>query len=279
MSSSSTRVLIWGKTYPELSSRYKETVCTGGCTEDGRPVRLYPVPLRYLPEVERYRLYSWAEIPLGKSKDDSRPESYRLLRPDIEVVDHVPTDGGWAARRDVIFRDMSWHYECLNDLKARQKIDGASMGFIPVGAVDWVKLEARSVEDRAHHAAKYQQLLENAQQRDLFKVDLETVKLLTFQPYRVRVGWRCRRLDGPNACPGHTAGVLDWGLGELGRRQGWDKALQKMESLSNLDEHELAFFCGNFKAYPNQFGIVGVWYPKRKHVARHEAVQAQCSLF
>src|SRR5689334_7137004 len=42
------QVLIWGKTYPELSRRYSETVCTAGLRQDGTPIRLYPVPLRYL---------------------------------------------------------------------------------------------------------------------------------------------------------------------------------------------------------------------------------------
>jgi len=31
------RVLIWGKTYPELSKRYTETVCTPGVREDEDP--------------------------------------------------------------------------------------------------------------------------------------------------------------------------------------------------------------------------------------------------
>jgi hypothetical protein len=43
-----TKVLIFGKTYPELSTKYVETVCTGGLLESGQPIRLYPVPLRYL---------------------------------------------------------------------------------------------------------------------------------------------------------------------------------------------------------------------------------------
>ena len=34
------KILIWGKTYPELSTKDLETVCTGGVTEDGRPIRL-----------------------------------------------------------------------------------------------------------------------------------------------------------------------------------------------------------------------------------------------
>jgi hypothetical protein len=53
------RVLIWGKTYPELSTHYRETVCTGGVREDGSPIRLYPVPLRYLDTEKRYELYDW----------------------------------------------------------------------------------------------------------------------------------------------------------------------------------------------------------------------------
>ena len=273
------RVLIWGKTYPELSSRYRETVCTGGCFEDGRPVRLYPIPLRYLPEVQRYSLYSWVDAPLVDSSQDRRPESYRLARPQIDVLDRVPTDKGWIARREIIFKDRSWHYECLRDLEARQQADKSSMGFVPVGSVDKVWLEKRSDDDRDSHEAKYRRLLAQARQQDLFTVDQQTVRFLEFQPWRVRVAWHCRRLDGPDACPGHTAAVLDWGLGELGRREGWDKARDKMEALGDLGEYDLAFFCGNFKAYPNRFGVVGVWYPKRRDTARWEAAQAQGSLF
>jgi hypothetical protein len=67
MAGKATRVLIWGKTYPELSNQHRETVCTGGCTEDGRPIRIYPVPLRYLPEMTRYSLYHWIEAPLERN--------------------------------------------------------------------------------------------------------------------------------------------------------------------------------------------------------------------
>src|SRR5262249_4696351 len=41
------RILIWGKTRPELSRTYRETVCTGGILADNRRlIRLYPIPLR-----------------------------------------------------------------------------------------------------------------------------------------------------------------------------------------------------------------------------------------
>ena len=55
------RFLIWGKTAPELSSKYFETVCTGAVLEDGVPIRLYPIPFRYLDDGERFKKYQdWA---------------------------------------------------------------------------------------------------------------------------------------------------------------------------------------------------------------------------
>ena len=40
------RVLIIVKTYPTLSRKYGETVCTAGLREDGSWMRIYPVPFR-----------------------------------------------------------------------------------------------------------------------------------------------------------------------------------------------------------------------------------------
>ncbi len=41
-----TKVLITVKTYPTLSAKYDELVCTAGFREDGTWIRLYPVPFR-----------------------------------------------------------------------------------------------------------------------------------------------------------------------------------------------------------------------------------------
>jgi hypothetical protein len=47
------RVLITVKTYPTLSRKYGETVCTAGVRPDGSWVRIYPVPFRRLEEAEQ----------------------------------------------------------------------------------------------------------------------------------------------------------------------------------------------------------------------------------
>ena len=44
------RILVTVKTYPTLSRKYGETVCTAGVREDGTWVRMYPVPFRRMDE-------------------------------------------------------------------------------------------------------------------------------------------------------------------------------------------------------------------------------------
>lgn len=72
------RFLVTAKTYPLPSARYLETVCTAGIRADGRWIRLYPVPFRYLPRRQQYRLYDWVELDAEKRppEKDPRPESY-----------------------------------------------------------------------------------------------------------------------------------------------------------------------------------------------------------
>jgi hypothetical protein len=249
------RILIWGKTYPELSSRHRETVCTGGCTEDGRPIRLYPVGLRYLAQERQYQLYNWVEVPVRRNTSDPRPESYKVIADRVKIVGKVDTAEGWEARRAVVFADTSWHYDCLQDLKARQRSAYHSLGLVRVGAIQDVWLENRPVSERLKHEKKLRALQERI---DLFGVEQRS---LEFIPFRVHVRWRCMRQTGPGACPGHTASVLDWGLLELGRREGADKALQKMASLTDLGRYDLRLFMGNFFRRQHIFGIIGLWYP------------------
>jgi hypothetical protein len=69
-----TKILIWERP-TELSSRHVETVCTGGCLEDGRPNRLYPVDLCYLERHKQYSLYDWIEVPIAKYSGGLQPIS------------------------------------------------------------------------------------------------------------------------------------------------------------------------------------------------------------
>ena len=61
------RVFITVKTYPTLSVKYDELVCTAGITEKGNWVRIYPVPFRRLQWEKQYKKYQWIEIEVYRS--------------------------------------------------------------------------------------------------------------------------------------------------------------------------------------------------------------------
>src|SRR5436190_17633006 len=84
------RILITVKTYPTLSRKYGETVCTAGVREDGSWVRLYPVPFRRLDEEQQYAKFDWVECRVGRNTSDPRPETFRPLDfEELRPVAHI----------------------------------------------------------------------------------------------------------------------------------------------------------------------------------------------
>lgn len=259
MSFDPLRVVIFGKTYPELSTRHTETVCTGALRADtGAPVRLYPVPLRYLDTGANYQLYDEIVVPVKKSSSDPRPESFKVDAPRIERVGHLDTTRHWELRRELVFRDPSWHFANMASLKAANRRSGLSMGVIQPGAIEGVKLQRKPPEEYEAHQRK------SADLRTLKEMDLfdPTYKDLEYLPYHVRLFWRCALPCTTCKRRPHGMKVLDWGLLELARRKGWDKAVQKLEDISTLAAYDFRLFLGTFRLHPRNFGIIGLWYPK-----------------
>ena len=253
------RVLIWGKTYPELSSRYVETVCTGALREDGTPVRLYPVPLRYLATGKQYALYDWIEVPAQKSTSDPRPESLKVVSEKIDCVGHIGTENGtWRSRQQIVFRNPSWHFASMAALKAAEAATKRSMGLVTPGDIVDVRLARKPDGAARKYSAR---MTEIQSQRDVFRPEY---KELEYLPFDVKLTWHCLGPCAGCARKPHDMKVLDWGLLELGRRQGWEKARDKLSEISNLDTHDFRLFMGNFRLHPKNFGVIGLWYPKKR---------------
>ena len=80
-------ILIIVKTYPEISTKYTETVCTGGILAESKQlVRLYPVRYRYLEGRNRFEKYQWISAKVTKARSDQRPESYNIVEDSIKLV-------------------------------------------------------------------------------------------------------------------------------------------------------------------------------------------------
>lgn len=258
MSYQMLRVLIWGKTYPELSNRYTETVCTGGVREDGTPIRLYPVPLRYLDGGKQYQLYDWIDVPAQKSRSDPRPESFRVVSDHITRVGRLQADGaGWRMRRDVIFRNPSWHFGSVAELKRAEHAAHRSMGLVAPKQIVDVQLVRKSAGAHIEYDEKMSRIQAQA---DMFRPEYKELRFLDFD---IQLRWRCIEPCPECSRRPHHMKVLDWGLLELGRRVGWEKARAKLEEIANLQTHDFRLFLGNFRLHPKNFGIIGLWYPKR----------------
>src|SRR5262249_43223279 len=99
------RVLITVKTYPTLSKKYGETVCTAGLRPDGTWARMYPVPCRRLDEGEQYRKFDWLDCQLIRNTADPRPESFRpVQQSELKAVDHIGTAHRWRERRRIVLQ-------------------------------------------------------------------------------------------------------------------------------------------------------------------------------
>ncbi len=50
-------VLVIVKVYPSPSIKYGEVVCTAGITNEGKFIRLYPIPYRDLPDEQQFKKF------------------------------------------------------------------------------------------------------------------------------------------------------------------------------------------------------------------------------
>jgi hypothetical protein len=258
------KILIWGKTYPELSKKHIETVCTAGVLESGKPVRLYPITYRYLND-EQYKLYQWITAGIQKNPSDTRPESYKIDSDSITVGEMLPTTKDeWGKRAEFMFKDEHWQFETVDALQDAQRKDRTSIGIVTPKEITKVEIVNRSEEDALSFEQKFEDLkrtleAQRAQIQMFGDAIPQEMKKLEFLRSRVVVSWLCKS----NTCTGHNMQVLDWGLCELQRRNGNDAALSRMKELCRIDTYNLRFFLGNLFQYPTRFMIVGFWYPKR----------------
>ncbi len=267
-----TKVLITVKTYPNISSKYDELVCTAGFLEDGSMIRIFPIPFRKLDYDKQYAKYQWIELDLEKYTGDFRPESYtptdRLFQ-NITPLEKLGTDNNWQERKDIVFK--KGYYTNLTTLinEAKDPSNGKSLAvFKPTKILDFV---IESVSDE-YDERKIEKILNQRAQLSLFETykdnceDLfEIVKKL---PYKF--SYKFEDIEGREA----TLMIEDWEIGQLYwnclKTYGNEEvALQKVEQKYRddfINNKDLYFFMGTTQRWhnvsPNPFLIIGVFYPK-----------------
>jgi hypothetical protein len=258
-------IYILVKTYPTISEKYSELVCTAGVLEDGSWIRLYPVPFRKLDIDQKYPKYAWIEIEAVRNTNDFRPETYR---PDLSTisVESKPPEADWDERRRIIFKNKKIHAN-LQELINKAKSDGTSLAvFKPAKVLDFV---VESVE-RDWDSDKLAILKALSQQQNLFQTPEEIVeefKVVPKVPYRF--SYKFEDDSGKQS----TMMIEDWEIGMLyfnclKRANGDERtAIAKVREkyFNTFITKDLHFFLGTTKQFhniaPNPFIIVGVFYP------------------
>ncbi len=222
------RALIIGRASPEPSKTHIETVCTGGITEEGEVLRLYPIPLRYLESSSRYKMWTWAKFDVQKNPSDKRKESYKVRDGSIEVLGEI-TDKAeqFSFLEKAIFPDRE-------TLDRRYHEDWTSIGIVEIELVKFYA--AQTTKEDWRKSKPY------TQQGHLY-VQQKPLEQLSFE---MRLKFRCK--SNPD-CKGHESGLIGWEYMEAFRQfrkrygspeAAWDQMQNKVKSLF-ADQRKRAF--------------------------------------
>jgi len=264
-----TKVLITVKTYPAISSKYEELVCTAGFREDGTWIRIYPIQFRKRSYDEQYRKYDWIELDLIRNDSDFRPESYRPYSYDseIKIIEHLDTEQNWAERKKYVLQKV---YHNLTTLiaEAHDKTVCTSLAvFKPKRILDFT---IESV-DREWNKEKIAKLDAEQKQGNLFKQPENPFDVVRKLPYKFSYVFEDE--SGRKSC----LMIEDWEIGQLYwnclvRYEGDESKACSDVRKKYFDDFaktkDLYLFLGTSQLHhyrsKNPFMIIGTFHPKRE---------------
>ncbi len=240
------RILITVRTYPTVSTKYTETVCTGGINDRHEWRRLYPVSLRFLEDEKQYQTFDIVSVGL-RGNPDGRPESRRPDLATLKVVGHLDTTRQWRARREWIIPTA---VGSMRELVA----SGRTLAPVLVREV----LDFIAKPDDPEWTPKQKEVL---RQMGLFEGPTPLEKL----PFDFRLRWRDD--EGEE----HDSKFIAWEVGQTWRK--WrnrypnpiatmrDKWMTKVFG----PDRDVWFFMGNFAEHRHVFGVCGAFAPPKEN--------------
>src|SRR3989344_1497836 len=258
------KILIVAKTYPNLSSKYDETVCVAGLKENGEWIRIFPIRYRKLPYSQQFRKFDIIEADIDKINDKYiRKESHKVKDETIKIIGglSVSTDklskkealDNWKKRREIMLKSIN---SSIEELENERDINNKSIGIIkPFKILDFYKKKIEDCRD-------WEKDLINGTQKTLFgdyKSPLDKI------PYWIGYNFIC---NGKN-CKGHDMMCEDWETMQLFRRMrekynddevAFSKVKEKY--LEWIKDRDLYFVVGTESRW-NKFLIISLFYPPK----------------
>jgi hypothetical protein len=269
------RILITVKTYPAISRKYGELVCTAGLREDGSWIRIYPIPFRRLEYGDQYKKYQWITAPIERNTSDFRPESYKVLKIEqLQLHEVIDTANNWELRKRYCLKNVRTSITRLIEEAKDPALHTSLATYKPRELIDFV------VEpiDPTRRIEKIKQGELKKQQGNLFARldsearldDPEWYRPAQVIPYR----FSYRFVDEEGA--ERKLMIEDWEVYELyrnclKREPDEQAALAKVRQKywNEFKEKDLYFFLGTTLEFHrrkarNPFIIIGIFYPKKE---------------
>ncbi len=263
------KILILVKTYPNISKKYFEIVCTAGINEKGEWRRVYPIPFRNLKEVEKYKKYQWLEVDIERNYSVPRPESYKLINQKIKIITEKPieTKNNWEKRKKILFKNhKTTIYSSLEEVITKAKANELSLCFFKPKKITKFSYE----ETDRNWNKKILKALENEkQQLELFPEIKKDIRILKKLPYKFYYSFTDKNnLEARLMIEDWEIGQLYWNC--LRRSNSEQKVLEDVRKKYEeefLSKHDITLFLGTTRKYhnwsKNPFLIIGVFYPKK----------------
>jgi len=246
------KVLITVKTYPTPAKKGIEVSCTAGITDDGKWIRLFPIPFRLLGGGSQFKKYQWLEIAVTKASD-YRPESYHLDIDSIKALGQpLPTSSGWQERKAIVMPLLS---PSLCYLVQNRKETGATLGMFKPKQISEFVIEK---EESPNWTEEELAILSQAS-----FLDRKPFKILEKIPYKFIYAFTCNDPE----CKGHRLSITDWEVGQLYRRckgqygNNWERYFRQKFETEMILGRNTHFYVGTLKAHPDRWIIVGLFYP------------------
>ena len=247
------KVLITVRTYPVPSKKQIEVSCTAGITDDGKWIRLYPVPYRFLNPDKRFSKYQYIEASVMKSISDPRPDSFKVNPDTIKIIHPtIPTSNKWEMRKEKVFPLKS---RSLCELEARRNLNGyPTLGLIKPKSIISLDIKPDSNE---WTESQLMSLHQYPMFTNVTKIELEKI------PFEFSYTFRC---DDPN-CNTHQLSCTDWEMGASYRSwkgkygNDWETKFRERYDIDMRLRNDTHFFVGTIHGHPNRWIIIGLFYP------------------
>lgn len=261
------RIFITVKTYPNLSSKHGELVCTAGINEQGEWRRIYPVPFRTLDESEQYKKFQWVTVELESAAPrDPRPESRKRVSGfPIELGEKVDD---YQQRWEIISGQTPIYYsktKLLEDMREK----GTSLAIFKPTEIQDMDFEETAADWTEKQIAAFRNY---QQQYSLFSTPEEHEKRFLQEAKKIPYYFRYRFTD----CDGNQSHLMveDWEIGMLylnslkSPKFSTPEAAAKQTVKKYMElakTRDIYFFLGTIlerqkKNAKNPFIIVGVFY-------------------